>query len=50
MLQLAGRAAEVGEVGGEMAKACLLDDAFLVQHPDALGGQAGMGALDDGPS
>jgi hypothetical protein len=50
MLQLAGRTAQVGEVGGEVVKAGPLDDAFLVQHPGPLGGQAGMGGLDDGPS
>ena len=50
MVELAGGAAEVGEVGGEVVKAGPLDDAFLVQRPGAVGGQAGMGGLDDGPS
>ena len=50
MVELPGGTAEVGEVGGEVVKAGPLDDAFLVQHPGPLGGQAGMGGLDDGPS
>jgi hypothetical protein len=50
MVELGGGAAQVGEAGGEMAKAGPLDEPFLVQRPGTLGGQAGMGGLDDGPS
>jgi hypothetical protein len=50
VVELAEGAAQVGEAGGEMAKAGPLDDSFLVQQPGTPGGQAGMGGLDDGPS